>query len=358
MSRAAFKRVTRFDPADLPAAVERLEQNVRTKLEADDVAPAANLYTLPSLKKASYTAKFGELVRCDPTGGAFVVLLPRPDDPKADCIRIANIGTSTNAITVLPAFADTFVNSTVLFQMASAKEAVEFYPDREAKNWIVISGASSGAGMSGVTTQTAPTLNTTVIAITTLALNGHSRSTTGLDLRTKFGGTLHVRLGRGGTTALTIGVKVYVEPLVNNGARVQPFVMFPQLTVVTAANGTTCSAAGNNAGTTTLAVASSASFAADDIICIQDNATPTAGGTEWHRVSRIPAGGVTLELSEPTEFAHNNVAHTVRNKADVQSIPLPGGQAYALIVDYGPSTTGESITVEAIVETLDSLTTV
>lgn len=149
MTRTAFERVAAFDPNDLPRSIERFEQSVRKKFVENDASPAANLYSIGlSVRTSLYAARFGELVRCDPTAAAFTVLLPRPDDPKADCIRIANIGTSTNTITLLPAFSDTFVNSTTSYALAGAKAAVEIYPDRFAKNWIVTSGTQSATTIS------------------------------------------------------------------------------------------------------------------------------------------------------------------------------------------------------------------
>lgn len=207
--------------------------------------------------------------------------------------------------------------------------------------------------MSSVITPTTPTLNTTVLGITTIARGSQSRITSNLDLRTKYSGMLHVRFGRGGTAALSAGVDIYVEPLLNNGARIQPVLLFPYKTAITAAASTTCSASGNTSGQNVLNVASITGISAGDIILIQDNSTPTTA-SEWHRVSKTAAG--VLTLCENLESAHANTGHTVRNQAEVLSWQLPGNQSYALVIDYGSQSTGDTITVESMIETWDSVT--
>lgn len=195
--------------------------------------------------------------------------------------------------------------------------------------------------------------NVTVLAIGAINRNTVSR-TAPIDLRTKWGAMLFVRIGRGGTTALTTGVAVIARRTINNngiehvGGAAASF-----LGQTAAAIGTTCAAAGNNAGVTSLVVASSASFAVGDLIWVA-SAAPANTDSEWCRVSQI-TDATHLLLDAPTKFAHNNVAHTVRNKSDLYTIWLEGGATYELIIDYGTSTTGEAITAEVWAQTLDSI---
>lgn len=195
--------------------------------------------------------------------------------------------------------------------------------------------------------------NSSIKAITTLAKNATVRTT--IDWRTKWGGYLFVRMGRGGTTALSVGVNILVRRTINNAAleNVAGGVQF--VSQIAAAVSTTCTAAGtpNNAGVTSLTVASTTGFAVGDLVLIQDNATPTTA-SEWVRVAQVTSATVLL-LDAPTVSAHNNTAHTVRNKAEIFAIWLEGGATYELIYDYGASTTGEAITIEAWAQTLDSV---
>lgn len=190
-----------------------------------------------------------------------------------------------------------------------------------------------------------------LVTINTLARNAVSRTT--LDLRAKFGAYVLARIGRGGTTALTNGVDFICRRTYNNDAEIFPAGLPAFRGESVAANGTTCAASGNTAPVTSLTVASTTGYAAGDLICIQDNATPT-GLTEWARVARVTSATVLL-LDAPTKNSHNSTAHTVRNKADAWAVYLEGGALWEIIVDYGDDTAGESITLEVVAQTNDSI---
>lgn len=194
-----------------------------------------------------------------------------------------------------------------------------------------------------------------ILGITTLARNAVSRST--FDWRSKWGGYLFVRMGRGGTAALTSGVSVIVRRTVNNGGIINPSGQVQFVSQSVAAVSTTCAGSGNNAGSTTLTVASTTSFAAGDLICIQDSAATPTTVTEWARVARV-TDATHLLLDAPTQQAHNSVSHTVRNKADVFTVWVEGGALYELIYDYGSQAAGDTITIEAWAQTLDSIASV
>lgn len=141
---------------------------------------------------------------------------------------------------------------------------------------------------------------TSVIAAATLARGSTSRGT--LDLRTKFAARLFIKIGRGGTTALTNGVDVLVRPLVGNDAATvgyqHPGAAVQLLSQIAAANSTTVNT-DSNSGQAALNVASITGFAAGDIICIQDS----GGGVtrlEWHRVSKTATGILTLDRNPPS----------------------------------------------------------
>jgi hypothetical protein len=206
--------------------------------------------------------------------------------------------------------------------------------------------------MSQVVTPTW-TDNVTVLALTTLALNAVSRTL--IDWRTKWGGFVFVRVGRGGTTALTQGIPVLLRRTINNGGTEHVGGATPGfLTQLVAAAATTCTASGspNNAGVTSLTVAATTSFAFGDVVFIDGSGG--TGNSEWVRVARVTSSTVLL-LDAPTIFAHNNVLDKPRNKADQFTAWLEGGATYELVIDYGASTTGESVTIEAFAQTLDSI---
>lgn len=196
--------------------------------------------------------------------------------------------------------------------------------------------------------------NVTVAAITTLARNATARAT--LDLRTKWGAWVHVLTGRGGTTALSAGIDILARRTQGNGGVIAPAAVPQMRTDSAAGQSTTCAASGNNAGSTSLVVASTTSFAAGDLILVQDNATPTSV-SEWLRVARV-TDSTHLLLDTPTQQAHNSTAHTVRNKAEAYAFWIDGGALWEIIIDYGAQSTGDTLTYMILAQTLDSISSV
>jgi hypothetical protein len=194
--------------------------------------------------------------------------------------------------------------------------------------------------------------HTSVISAQTLARGSTLRGT--LNLKTKFGAKLFVRLGRGGTTALTNGVNVQIRALANDGTNnvPHPGEVVPLLSSTAAASSTTVSS-DSASGQAALNVSSSTGFAAGDTICIQDS----GGGVtrlEFAKVSKTATGVLTLDSN--LIFTHTAAqADTVRNKADIFApVWLDGGSLYEVIVDYGDDTAGEAVTVQVYAQTYDS----
>lgn len=180
-----------------------------------------------------------------------------------------------------------------------------------------------------------------------------------LDLRGKYGAYLYLKIGRGGTTAITNGVDLLVRRVVNNGTQGTVAAVHPGgvslLSSTTAASATTCATSDSPAGGYVLNVASVTGFASEDIICIQDS----GGGVtrlEWARVSKTATGVITVD--SPLLFSHTAAgADTVRNKADVfDPIWLDGGSLWEVIFDQGNASggTSEAITLMAQAQTWDS----
>jgi hypothetical protein len=93
---------------------------------------------LTAVKTAVYSANFGEIVRCDPTGGGFAVNLPAIATwTKSRPYRVAvkNVTTSANAITVTPSAGQT-IDGGATFVMDVAREYAEFVPNG-ATDWLV-----------------------------------------------------------------------------------------------------------------------------------------------------------------------------------------------------------------------------
>lgn len=195
--------------------------------------------------------------------------------------------------------------------------------------------------------------NVNVVSAAVLALGSTARGT--LDLRTKKGADLFIKIGRGGTTGLTNGVNVLIRPVLNNDTATAGGAHpggIDLLSSTVAAVGTTVSS-DSAAGQAVLTVASGTGIVAGDLLCIQDS----GGGVtrlEWQRVSKISGGTVTLDRF--LQFAHTAAqADTVRDQSDVfPPIPIRGGTLWEVIFDYGDDAAGESVTVQCKAQTYDS----
>ncbi len=201
---------------------------------------------------------------------------------------------------------------------------------------------------------TTPVWTDNVSVIASQALARNAVVSAALDLRSKHGAFLFVRIGRTGTTALTNGVEVRINRTLNNNAVEHPagIVLGPGLSA--AAQSTTVNA-DSASGQNVLGVASTTSWAAGDYCLI-------GGGTareEWARVARV-ISSTQLLLDRNLRFTHTAAqGDTVRNKADIYPpVWLQGGATYDVIVDYGDDTAGEAVRVEVLAQTYDSDQTV
>jgi hypothetical protein len=83
------------------------------------------------------TAAIGDLMACDPSGGAFAINLPAiSPDNAGKVIRIKNVTDSTNAITLTPTGGDT-VDDAATFDVAVARGSVDLVSDG-VSDWLVV----------------------------------------------------------------------------------------------------------------------------------------------------------------------------------------------------------------------------
>lgn len=145
-----------------------------------------------------------------------------------------------------------------------------------------------------------------------------------LDLKTKFGAWLYVRMGRRVATALTRSAYVAIRRT-DNDSLVLPNQMFDAISQTATAQSNTLSA--NTAvGDGTCVLTSASGFAIGDTICLHSDDT-NAQRVEFARIVNIATNTLTLERNML-------VAHTsgdrVTSLADVQSIWLPGNEKYEI----------------------------
>ena len=145
-----------------------------------------------------------------------------------------------------------------------------------------------------------------------------------LNLKTKFGAWLYVRMGRRVATALTRSAYVAIRRT-DNASLVLPTQMFDAISQTAVAQSNTLSA--NTAvGDGTCVLTSATGFAIGDTICLHSDDT-NAQRVEFARIVNIATNTLTLERN--MLVAHTS-ADRVTSLADVQSIWLPGNETYEI----------------------------
>lgn len=85
-------------------------------------------------KTANYEANYNELVRCNPTAGAFTVDLPTAKGAKDQQIAIKNDSASVNGITLEP-FGDELIDGASNYLMNIARQSVTLVST--GTGWII-----------------------------------------------------------------------------------------------------------------------------------------------------------------------------------------------------------------------------
>lgn len=199
-----------------------------------------------------------------------------------------------------------------------------------------------------------------VVVVTPTLISAAGASVRGtIDLRTKLGMRLFIKIGRLATTVLAAAIDVYVRPVLNNGVTGSnlPFThptgpMFQSQIAVTVAP--TVATTDRAAGVKLLTLSATTSIVAGDVICISDSGGTTFTRTEFKIVSSVSSP--TLTLVEGLDYAHTAAqADIVSRLADVFGpINLAGGSLYEVIFDYGKSATGGNVVVMAHAQSYDS----
>lgn len=95
-----------------------------------------NEFLISATQTGAYTAECGELVRADPSGGGFTITLPAITTASAGGrIKVKNLTTSTNIITVDTTGADT-IDGSATFTMNVSRASAEFISDGTSE-WMV-----------------------------------------------------------------------------------------------------------------------------------------------------------------------------------------------------------------------------
>lgn len=172
---------------------------------------------------------------------------------------------------------------------------------------------------------TAPTFSDVEAAIVLATATQGTRRT--LDLTTKLGAWLLVRIGRRVLTALTNPGRVIVRAT-SNDTVIHPSPVLDRVTDTVLAVAPTLTS-GTAIGDMTIPVSSitGLSSTGGDVLCLHSDDT---AGSRVEFVDTDLASGSTVTLRSPLKLAHSS-GDRVTNKADVfPPLWLPGGDIYAI----------------------------
>jgi hypothetical protein len=174
-------------------------------------------------------------------------------------------------------------------------------------------------------TKTAPTFS--VIESPVVIASGSVGTNQTLDLKTKIGAWLYIRMGRRLGTALTRAAYVLVRRS-DNDTLVLPAQTFDVISQTATAQSTTVSTA-SAIGDQAVVLASIGTFAIGDTICLHSEGTGayTPDRVEFARIINIATNTITVE--RPLRTAHS-IGDRVTNLADVRQVYIPGGDIYEI----------------------------
>lgn len=145
-----------------------------------------------------------------------------------------------------------------------------------------------------------------------------------LNLKTKIGAWLYVRMGRRVVTALNRSAYVAIRRS-DDDTLVLPSQSYDVLSQIATAQSNTLAAA-TIIGDGLITLSSAAGFAIGDTICLHSDDT-NANRVEFARIANIATNTLTLERN--LRVVHNS-ADRVTSLADVRQIWIPGGEQYEI----------------------------
>ncbi len=190
-----------------------------------------------------------------------------------------------------------------------------------------------------------------VVAIATLAL--HVVSGGVVNLTAKRGAWFFPTVGRGGTTARTVGMSVLIRRTLNSNGIAQataPTYVGDSATATRIAMGSSS----NPIGTTNILTATNTGFVAGDLCFIDDTGNAGLSSSEWVRVAYVP-DSTHLTLDRATQFAHSSSSAHISNHADIfEPVWRDGGCQVEVIFDQGATSTGDTDIIRCLYSSYDS----
>jgi len=184
-----------------------------------------------------------------------------------------------------------------------------------------------------------------VIPKATLARGGVASGT--IDLSTKNSAFLFFRIGRTSAFALSTGVNIKMNRMLNTFTQPAPMFTFTSgvaAAAITLVNGDSA------AGQRTLTVQNTTGFTVGDVICVRNAALTRL---EWHRL--VNKSSTALILEHNLIYTHTAAdADVITNRAETIMGGATGGCPTQVTIDYGDDVSGDPVVVEVIAQTYDS----
>jgi hypothetical protein len=169
-----------------------------------------------------------------------------------------------------------------------------------------------------------------------------------IDVSTKLGLRVFVKMGRTVATALTnqVGFRIEASPTTSGNDEWVPLVSWTSQSGTTAANSTTLNGA-TSAGASSITVTSATGITAGDFLYLRETGTPA--NSEWSRVATV--SGTTVTPVDNLTRAHtNSIAVTDLGESWVFDLDVQTIERIRLVVD---SASGNQGTTAASGQTVD-----
>lgn len=191
---------------------------------------------------------------------------------------------------------------------------------------------------------------------------GTLRASGSIDLTAAVEAYIYIELGRLGATALANAVPIRITqipsgsggpPLLATAGDIEAIVHAFQSG--TAASVSTTVNADASAGAFSVSVASAASLAVGDQICISDAGGAAFTRLEFNEIVRI--NGTTISLLKPLQYSHVGATADIFTRlAEVFGrIPVAGGCVTKVYADYSNSATGSDLVIRAYADVLSAI---
>lgn len=129
--------VTQLDGVDIELSTQvfNFTEGIGAVQTTQGIVEITLAQTITSVKTGTYTADFGEIVRCDPSGGGFTINLPTASGSAGKSLIIKNVSSSLNSISIQADGVETIDGTNT--QTANSAWA-SYYLVSDGAGWMIV----------------------------------------------------------------------------------------------------------------------------------------------------------------------------------------------------------------------------